>query len=110
VSHQFHDEGLEDPIQEVAELHTKQNLGLAKVSDSTFVPAEDGVSALVSVAGNPFPVSEEVEECNADLELNIKKLDVVREVQLALRVVFNRLVAEFSITEKGFDGLFSGGG
>jgi hypothetical protein len=52
VRHQFHDEGLEDPIKEVAELDAEEFVGSAKVTDSAFVPSEDGVSTAVSIAGN----------------------------------------------------------
>ncbi len=52
MCHQVHDEGLEDPIEKVCELDTGEFAGPEKVMDATFVSSEDGISAVVAIAGN----------------------------------------------------------
>jgi hypothetical protein len=100
VRHQFHDEGLEDPIKEVAELDAEEFVGSAKVTDSAFVPSEDGVSAAVSIAGNSSAGGEQVEEFNAGAQLDVEEVDIVCQVQFAFGIVLDCFAAEFSVAKE----------
>jgi hypothetical protein len=56
MTHQVHDEGLEDVVKEVAKFYAEEFVGSTEVMDSALVSKEDGVATTVSVTRYSFAV------------------------------------------------------